>query len=116
MPVDTNTEVNSIDGRGTAGEPITNGFEDISAGVTADLSTGDGAPSTATLYIATEGAIELTIEFSPDGETFREPAEESPIEFTEAGEDVAFIDYDAAAVRVESSNATGVDLDLRVTA
>jgi len=116
MPVDTNTEVNSIDGRGSADASLTDGFEDLSAGTTADLSTGDGAASTATLFIATEGAVDLTIEFSPDGETFREPTDESPIEFSGAAEDVALIDYDAAAVRVEASNTTGVDLDLRVTA
>ncbi|UXF51035.1 MAG: hypothetical protein HQRvContig05_31 [Haloquadratum phage sp.] len=65
MPVDTNTEVNSIDGRGSADASLTDGFEDLSAGTTADLSTGDGAASTATLFIATEGAVDLTIEFRP---------------------------------------------------
>lgn len=116
MPVGTETDVKSIEGRGTAETSITDGPEDISNGVTVDLSTATGAASTATLFIETQGAVELTIEFSPDGETFREPADESPIEFTEAGEDVAFIEFDAAAVRVSGSDTTGVDLDLRVTA
>jgi hypothetical protein len=116
MPVDTNTEVNSIDGRGSADTPLTEGPEDISTGVTADLSTGDGAAATATLYIETEGATELTFEFSPDGETFREPLDESPVGYDGAAQDVALIDYDAAAVRVSASNSTKVNLDLRVTA
>ena len=110
------TEVEKIKARGAARTKLTEGAEDISNGVEASLSTGAGAASSATLFIATEGAVGLTIEFSPDGETWREPGDESPIEFTEAGEDVAFIEFDAAAVRVEASNATGVDLDLRVTA
>ena len=110
------SEVEKIKAREGSGTSLTNGAEDISDGREASLSTGFGAASSATLFIVTEGAIDLTIEFSPDGEKFREPADESPIKFSEAGEDVAFIDYDAAAVRVEGSDATGVDLDLRVTA
>ena len=110
------TEVEKIKARGAARTPLTDGAEDISDGVEASMSTGAGAASSATLFIATQGAIDLTIKFSPDGEKFREPAEESPIEFGGAGEDVAFIEFDAAAVRVTGSNTTGVDLDLRVTA
>ena len=110
------TEVEKIKARGASGTALTDGAEDISDGVEASLSTGTGAASSATLFIATDGAVELTIEFSPDGETWREPGDESPIGFDAAGEDVAFIDYDAAAVRITASNDTPVDLDLRVTA
>jgi hypothetical protein len=110
------SEVEKIKARGASGTPLTDGAEDISDGREASLSTGTGAASSATLFIATEGAVGLTIEFSPDGETWREPGDESPIGFDAAGEDVAFIDYDAAAVRVTASNDTPVDLDLRVTA
>ena len=116
MPVETDTDVNSIDGRGTADAPLTDGPEDIQTGRTADLSTGDGAPSTATLFIETEGATELTIEFSPDGEAWFEPLDESPVGYDSAAQDVALIDYDAAAVRVSASNSTKVNLDLRMTA
>jgi len=118
MPVETNTEVNSIEGRGSADAQLTDGAEDISAGsnVKADLSTGNGAPSSATLFIRTEGATELSLEFSPTGGDFFEPADESPIGYDGATEDVAFIDYDAAAIRITASNSTPVDLSLRVTA
>jgi len=110
------SEVEKIKARGASGTPLTDGPEDISDGVEASLSTGTGAASSATLFIATDGGTELTIEFSPDGETFREPLDESPIGYDSATEDVALIDYDAAAVRVTASNSTKVNLDLRVTA
>ena len=110
------SEVEKIKARGASGTSLTDGAEDISGGVEAPLSTGTGAASSATLFIETEGALDLTIEFSPDGETWREPASESPIGFDSAGEDIAFVEYDAAAIRVMASNTTPVDLDLRVTA
>ena len=110
------SEVEKIKARGASGTSLTDGADDISDGVEASLSTGTGAASSATLFIATDGAVELTIEFSPDGETWREPGDESPIGFDAAGEDVAFIDYDAAAIRISASNNTPVNLDLRVTA
>lgn len=114
MPLGNNVE--KIEAREAVGTPLTDGPEDISDGVEASLSTEKGAPSSATLFIATEGALELTIEFSPDGDTFREPLDESPIGYDGATEDVAYIEYDAAAIRVSASNSTKVDLDLRVTA
>lgn len=110
------SEVEKVKARGAAGTSLTDGAEDISEGVEASLSTGTGAASSATLFIATEGAVGLTIEFSPDGETWFEPLDESPVGYDGAAQDVALIDYDAAAVRVSASNGTKVDLDLRVTA
>ncbi|WP_280585382.1 hypothetical protein [Halorubrum sp. Boch-26] len=109
-------EVEKIKARGASGTSLTDGPEDISEGVEATLSTGTGAASSATLFIEVQGAIELTIEFSPDGSTWYEPAAESPIGFDTAGEDVAFIDYDASHLRVTGSNNAAVNLDLRVTA
>ena len=109
-------EVEKIKARGASGTSLTDGAEDISEGVEATLSTGTGAASSATLFIETQGALELQIEFSPDGETWREPAVESPIAFDAAGQDVAYIEFDAAQIRVTGSNSTLVNLDLRVTA
>lgn len=116
MALDTNSDVRNIEGRGTARERLTNGPEDIRNGTEALLTTGDGAPASATLYIETEGAVEITVELSHDGETFREPASEMPIEFDGPGTEIILIQYDAAAVRVSASNSTLVDVDLRVTA
>jgi hypothetical protein len=109
--------VEKIKAREGVSGSLTDGFEDISGGVTASMGTTGGDAQSATLYIATEGAVELTTEFSPDGgDTWREPADESPIVFDAAGEDVAYIDYSASMIRVTGSNTTGADLDLRVTA
>jgi len=117
MPVDTKTDVKQLNGYAAASTSITDGPEDISTGVSAELLVAASAGSSATLFISTEGAVNLTIEFSPDGGgTWHEPAEESPISFDAAGEDVAYIEFDASMLRVTGSNGTGVDLDLRVTA
>lgn len=114
MALESDIEV--VKARGSRSTSLTDGAEDITEGLEATLSTGTGAASSATLFIETQGAIELTIEFSPDGSTWYEPVGESPIGFDGAGEDVAFIEYDAAAIRVTGSNTTAVNLDLRVTA
>lgn len=115
MPLGSNVE--KIEAREAVGTPLTDGPEDISEGVTESLSTGSGSPSSSTLYISTKGAMNVKIEFSPDGgSTWYEPANESPIGFDAAGEDVAFIEYDASQIRVTGSNSTNVNLDLRVTA
>lgn len=114
MALESDIEV--VKARGSRSTTLTDGAEDISGGVTAPMSTGKGAGSSATLFIKTQGAVELTIEFSPDGSEWYEPAAESPIKFDKAGQDIAFIDYDAAAIRVTGSNSAVVNLDLRVTA
>jgi len=115
VPLGSNVE--KIDAREALGTSLTNGPTDISEGVESSLSTGKGSPSSATLYIAAEGAMDVTIEFSPDGgSTWYEPADKSPIGFNSAGEDVAYIEYDASQIRVTGSNSTKVNLDLRVTA
>ncbi|WP_435074926.1 hypothetical protein [Halorubrum sp. HHNYT27] len=109
-------EVEKIKARGASRESLTDGPEDISGGVKASLSTATGAASTATLYVDTQGALDLKIEFSPDGVNWYEPMVGSPVGYDQADSDVIFIEYDAAAVRVTGSNSTPVDLDLRVTA
>lgn len=114
MPLNSSVEV--VEGRGGDRASLTDGFEDISGGVTAYLGTEKGSASSATLFIETKGAVELTTEFSPDGDTWREPRNESPVAFDVANEDLVYMDYDAAYLRVTASNTTGVDLDLRVTA
>lgn len=113
MPLGSNVE--KIEAREAVGTSLTDGAEDISGGVTASMSTGKGSGGSATLFIEAQGALDLTIEFSPDGSAFYEPAAESPITFDAAGMDVAYVEFDAAAIRVTGSNTTPVDLDLRVT-
>lgn len=110
------TEVDKIKARGASGTSLTDGAKDISEGVEATLSTGTGAASSATLFIETQGAVDLTIEFSPDGSAWYEPQSQMPISLSEAGTEVVALGYDASALKVTASNSTAVDLDLRVTA
>ncbi len=115
MPTKTNVEV--VGGRGASMGSLTDGHEDLSSGVTASVSTETGDMMAATLYIDTEGAVDLKIEFSPDGgETWREPQGESPVEFSGAQQDLVLIEYQATHLRVTASNNTAVNLDLRVRA
>lgn len=117
MPVDTSTNVKEIEGRAVAETSLTDGHENVSGGITATLAVATSGGTSATLFVSTQGAIDLKIEFSPDGGvSWYEPAEESPIEFSGAGQDLAFIEFDASDVRITGSNETGVNLDLRVTA
>ncbi|WP_058365231.1 hypothetical protein [Haloparvum sedimenti] len=117
MGLDSNVE--KIDAREGVSTAITDGYEDLTGdGTEASLSTGLGDPSSATLYVATEGAVELTVEFSPDGGTnwFEPNDPELPLKFDSAGDDVVLMDFNASDVRVTASDATGVKLALRVTA
>lgn len=109
--------VESIRGRQGERSSLTDGAEDISGGVTAAMGTGSGDSESATLYLAADGAVEVTVEFSPDGgSTWREPAAESPVVFDAAGGDLVHIEYNATDIRITGSNGTGVDADLRVVA
>ena len=110
------TEVDKIKARGASGTSLTDGPEDISEGVEATLSTGTGAASSATLFIETQGAIDLKVEFSPDGSSWYEPLDESPISISNPNTEMSYIEYDATSIRVTGSNSTAVNLALRVTA
>ena len=114
MALESDIEV--VKARGSRSTTLTNGAEDISGGVTAPMSTGKGAGTSATLFIETQGAVDLTIEFSPDGSAWYEPQSQMPITFSEAGTEVLHMGYDASALKVTASNSTAVNLDLRVTA
>ncbi len=115
MPTKANIEI--LGGRGATGASLTDGPEDISDGLEVNVQTETGDIAAATLYIATEGAVDVSIEFSPDnGDTWREPLYESPVTFDEADQDLVLIEYQATDLRVTGSNSTAVDLDLRVRA
>lgn len=116
MPVDTETDVKTIRGRGAAKSSLTDGDEDISGGVTADLTTINGSPSSATVFVDTNGEVDLTLEFSPDGNNWFEPAEGSPVKYGSETTDLIFTEYDAEKIRITASNSTKVNLKLRRTA
>lgn len=111
------TDVEKILGRGAKDQSPTDGAQDISGGVTAELATDGGDSENATIFLETQGAVDVTIEFSPDnGDTWREPADESPVSFGSAGQDIVHVEYAATDVRLTGSNATGVDVDVRMVA
>jgi hypothetical protein len=93
---------------GTAG--LTTGQEDISEGVEAEVGNVDSV----TIFLDVAGAVNVTVEFSPDGGTnWYQPAGESPIEFTEASTDVVHVDYNVDRIRLSGSDATAVKAQLR---
>lgn len=115
MTLENNVE--KIQGRGASNNAITDGQEDISGGVTADITTDKGDAESVTLYLETGGAVDVTVEFSPDGEnTWYEPQGESPISFGGANEEIVHINYNATHVKLTGSDATGVEAKHRVVA
>lgn len=81
---------------------------DISGGVTKALKNF----RRWTLYLKTAGAIDITVELSPDGSTwFKVP--ESPVSFSAADDDVIEMGYDATHIRLTGSNTTAVTAMIR---
>jgi len=77
--------------------------EDISGGVESDLYNYRWW----TLYLSVAGAIDVTVELSPDGTDWYE-IPESPLSYSESGDDVLEVGYDANKIRLTGSNATDV--------
>jgi len=82
---------------------------DISSGVTAALKNF----KRWTLYLKAAGAIDITIELSPDGGTTWFTIPESPVSFSAAGDDVIEFGYDATNIRLTGSNGTQVTAQVR---
>jgi len=83
--------------------------EDISAGVTASLANFDRW----TLLLNAAGAIDITVEISPDGGTTWYEIPESPLSFSGAGDKTEELGYDATNIRLTGSNATNVTSQVR---
>ena len=85
--------------------------EDISGSVDYAIPLGDDDKYRNTsLYIRTAGAINITLEFSPENSgspDYFEPSE-SPLVFNAAGENIYQIDYTWKAIQLTGSNATNV--------
>lgn len=82
---------------------------DISGGVTAELSNY----SRWTLYIHVAGAIDITVELSPDGGSTWYEIPESALSYSAAADDVLEMGYDATRIRLTGSNATNVTAQVR---
>lgn len=83
--------------------------QDISGGVEASLKNY----RRWTLYLKTGGAVDITIELSPDGGETWFTIPESPVSFSAAGDDVIEMGYDATNIRLTGSNSTSVTALIR---
>lgn len=108
MPVGVSGDIEELQGRATIERPLTDGLEDISGGTASELSDA----SSWTLFLGVEGAVQVEVSLSPDGGTTWYVAPESPVEFSEASADIIVMGYDASAVRLEASDATGVEAQI----
>lgn len=102
--------IETIQGRNGEEKELTDGSQDISSGVEREV-----ADVTAfTIFIQAAGAVDVTVEFSPDGgTTWYEPKKESPVSFSGANTDLVHVDYNATNVRLTGSDATGVNAQIR---
>jgi len=92
------------------GETITIAIdEDISAGKTAALKNF----KRWTLYLKTAGAIDITIELSPDGGNTWFTVPESPISFSGAGDNIIEMGYDATHIKLTGSNTNATTAIIR---
>jgi len=95
--------------RAAAQQGITNGAEDISGSVETEV----GDVSSFTLYLGTEGAVDVEVALSPDGGKTWYVTPESPVQFAEAGADIIHIEYNASNIRLTGSNGTAVEAQIR---
>jgi len=82
---------------------------DISGGVTAELSNY----SRWTLYIHVAGAIDITVELSPDGGSTWYEIPESALSYGGATDDALSLGYDATHIRLTGSNTTSTTAQVR---
>ena len=87
---------------------LTDGLEDISGGVETQLSN----VTSTTLFIHAEGATTITVEGSPDGQTWY-TFTESPISFEAAGDTMIQWPYNLRRLRLQANDATQVRAQVR---
>lgn len=114
MALDTNTVIDRIMGRAAARSQIAD-QADISGGVEADVDD----VSSFSVFLKTEGAVNIEIELSPDGTNWYKPGDadstpdESPVQFNDAGTEIIHMAYDADKIRLTGSNATAVTAQIK---
>jgi hypothetical protein len=108
MPLESDSEVSSLEGRGNDSDGLQDPAGDISGGVEAAV----GNVGSVTLYLSTAGAVDVKVEASPDGDNwFTLP--ESPVVFDAAGDTAILINYDVSNIRLTGSDTTDVQAILR---
>jgi len=108
MPVQTSTEIETLNGRLGEDRQLADA-EDISGGVETEISD----VTTFTLFLDVNGAVDLTVELSPDGDSWYEPRTESPVSFSGENTDIYLMRYDATAIRLTGNNGTAVTAQVR---
>jgi len=83
--------------------------EDISGGVTAELSNYDRW----TLFVHVADAIDITVELSSDGGDTWFEIPESPLSYSGAADDANDMGYDATHIRLTGSNTTSTTAHIR---
>jgi len=83
--------------------------EDISAGIEQVLKDY----SRLTFYVHVDGAIDITVEMSPDGGTHWFEIPESPLSYSDVADDVLEVGYDGDRLRITGSNTTATTFIVR---
>lgn len=108
MALESDAEIKEIQGRSGYSNVVANN-EDISGG---KEHTIGNVPSFS-LWLSVGGAIDITVEGSPDGGQTWYTLPESKIVFSGAGDDVKHISYHMDRIRLTGSNATAVTAQIR---
>lgn len=108
MAVETNTQVDEIAGRKGYENRVADA-EDISGGVEHAI----GNVPAFSLWLSVGGAIDITVEASPDGGATWYELPESQITFSGAADDVKHISYNMNRIRLTGSDATAVTAQIR---
>lgn len=107
MPVRSDSQV--VDHAVDVDDGLANS-EDISGGVSTSLPDAEKH----TLFIDVDGAVDVTVELSPDGGTnWFEPGGDSPLSYSGATTDVVLIEYVADSIRLTGDNTTAVSATVR---
>ncbi|UWG46576.1 hypothetical protein HSRCO_0277 [Halanaeroarchaeum sp. HSR-CO] len=114
MALKTSTVIEELSSRASSKSDVS-ASEDLSGGK--EVPVGD--VTKFTVFLKVEGAVDVDIELSPDGENWYRPGEadntpdESPIKFTSAGTEIVALGYAADYVRVTATNDTPVSVQVK---
>ena len=109
MPVETQTDIELLKGRSGSESELQNPAGDISGGVEQQI----GNVSSFTIYLDVGGAVDITVELSPNGGSDYFEIAESPLVFNSTGQDAYHVQYNTASVRLTGSNTTDVQAIVR---
>lgn len=109
MALESDANVEEIQGRKGTTRDLTDGAEDLQTGREKVV----GNVPEFTIYLSADGAVEVSVHLSPDGGSTWYEAPESPVKFAAAGDEMVHIKYNCDRVRLTTNNATGVQAQVR---